>query len=133
MRCRLFCLQSRQDQKSLFAAAIAAFVPGDHTQAAVLRPTSSFSVSALSQGSTVPSPTLEAFLKARRVVLKLAAEEAGVVLHQQALGRGGETRLCVEFLDPALGGAALAHIQNMTQGVDLIDIAIEPCLWLDVE
>lgn len=90
-------------------------------------PTKSFVVLALSRGTGVP-PAAQAFLaKAHDLLAK--AKDAGVdmAVSQQRIGLEGESKLCVEFSDPQLGGRWFTRIQDLARGIDLINVAIEPC------
>jgi len=87
----------------------------------------SISVYALSRGKGVPDHAREV-LSQSRTLLK-AAQERGEVLRvvEQRIGLEGETRLCGEFSHTESAHTIIDQIQRLGQGVDLINVKIEPC------
>ena len=87
----------------------------------------SISVYALSRGKGVPDPAREV-LAQTRTLLK-AAQERGEVLRvvEQRIGLEGETRLCAEFSHAESAGIMIEQIRQLGQGVDLINVKVEPC------
>lgn len=88
----------------------------------------SISVYALSRGKGVPDQAREVLTQSR-AILK-TAQERGEVLRiiEQRFGIEGETRVCAEFSQEASAHSMMDQIQQLAQGVDLINIEIEPCL-----
>lgn len=87
----------------------------------------SISVYALSRGKGVPDQAREV-LAHSRALLK-SAQERGEVrrMVEQRIGIEGETRLCAEFSDAESAHSMIEQIQQLGQGVDLINVQIEPC------
>jgi hypothetical protein len=87
----------------------------------------SISVYALSRGKGVPDQAMEV-LAQTRTLLK-AAQERGEALRvvEQRIGIEGETRLCVEFSHAESALPLIDQIQQLGQGVDLINVKVEPC------
>lgn len=87
----------------------------------------SISVYALSRGKGVPDQAMEVLVHSR--TLLKAAEERGEVLRivEQRIGIEGETRLCAEFSHAESAHSMIEQIQQLVQGVDLINVKIEPC------
>jgi len=89
----------------------------------------SISVYALSRGKGVPDQAREVLAQSR--TLLKAAQERGEVLRvvEQRIGLEGETRLCAEFshAESARTITLIDQIQQLGQGVDLINIKVEPC------
>ncbi|MDX1412429.1 MAG: hypothetical protein R3351_09750, partial [Nitrospirales bacterium] len=89
--------------------------------------TSSFSVYALSRGKGVPEGARKV-LEEARILLKAAQERGEVVrLTDKRIGLEGETRLCAEFVNPESAHSLFSHIPEIGQGVDLLNVKIEPC------
>jgi hypothetical protein len=88
----------------------------------------SISVYALSRGKGVPDQAREVLAQTR--TLFKAAQERGEVLRvaEQRIGIEGEMRLCAEFSHADSFRSLLDRIQNLSQGVDLVNVKIEPCL-----
>lgn len=87
----------------------------------------SISVYALSRGQGVPDPARDV-LAHSRTLLK-SAQERGEVrrMVEQRIGIEGETRLCAEFSDAESAHSMIEQIQQLGQGVDLINVKVEPC------
>ncbi|HNP29629.1 MAG TPA: hypothetical protein PKK23_11325 [Nitrospirales bacterium] len=87
----------------------------------------SISVYALSRGKGVPDQAMEVLNQSR--TLLQAARERGEVLRvvEQRIGLEGETRLCAEFSQAVSAHSMIDRIQQLGQGVDLIDVKVEPC------
>ena len=87
----------------------------------------SFAVSALSRGRGVPPPTRAAW-QAVWTMLEDARREGKVTrLQQTRIGLEGEVRLCAEFSDPAHARELQARARQIVEGVELINVAEEPC------
>ena len=87
----------------------------------------SFSVYTLSRGKGVPEEARNVLEEARGL-LKTAHEEGAVTrLTDQRIGLEGETRLCAEFRDGDSARTILSRIQNLSRGIDLVNVTIEPC------
>lgn len=87
----------------------------------------SIAVYALSRGKGVPDQAREVLAQSR--TLLKAAQERGEVLRvvEQRIGIEGETRLCAEFSHAESAGTIIEQIQQLGQGVDLINVKVEPC------
>jgi hypothetical protein len=94
--------------------------------AASLEP-KSFAVYALSRGRGVPEGARAALTEAERVIEGLRAGGADVAVTEERIGLEGETRLCFTFADPGLAEEALERIRRLASGVDLVNLAEEPC------
>ena len=95
----------------------------------------SFSVYALSRGKGVPEVTRNALGQSVKIIEQAAADEtniaegiANIKVYHQMIGLEGETRLCVEFNDPEVGKVLLRQVRDVTTGVDLINVVVEPCV-----
>jgi hypothetical protein len=87
----------------------------------------SFSVYALSRGKGVPDEAREVLDRSRRL-LKSAQEEGAVKkIVDHRIGLEGETRLCVEFSDEQAANKLFGQIQQLSNGVDLVNVKKEPC------
>lgn len=90
-------------------------------------PPQSFSIYALSRGKGVPEEARNVLDKAR-ALLKTAQEQGAVTrLTDQRIGLEGETRVCAELRDPDSASELFSHIQQISLGVDLINVKIEAC------
>lgn len=87
----------------------------------------SISVYALSRGKGVPDQAREVLAQSR--TLFQAAQERGEVLRvvEQRIGIEGETRICAEFSQAESAHSMIDQIQQLGQGVDLINVKVEPC------
>ncbi|MDH3503342.1 MAG: hypothetical protein OEZ41_00340 [Nitrospirota bacterium] len=87
----------------------------------------SISVYALSRGKGVPDQAREVLAQSR--TLLKAAQERGEVLRvvEQRIGIEGETRLCAEFSPAESARTIFDQIQQLGQGVDLLNVKVEPC------
>ncbi|MDT3775945.1 hypothetical protein PJI16_00025 [Nitrospira sp. MA-1] len=87
----------------------------------------SISVYALSRGKGVPDQAREVLAQSR--TLLKSAQERGEVrrMVEQRIGIEGETRLCAEFSDTESAHSMIEQIQLLGQGVDLINVKVEPC------
>lgn len=87
----------------------------------------SISVYALSRGKGVPDQAQEV-LAQTRMLLKSAQEHGEVQrVTDQRIGIEGETRLCAEFSHSESAQTIIDQIQRLSQGVDLINLKVEPC------
>jgi hypothetical protein len=87
----------------------------------------SFSIYALSRGKGVPEGARHVLDEAR-ILLKTAQEQGAVIrLTDQRIGLEGETRVCAEFRDRDSASEWFSRIQQIGQGVDLINVKIESC------
>jgi len=85
-------------------------------------------VSALSRGKGVPEPAQRAFAQAERLFRELQAAKQVVRIHPvERLGLEGERRICAEFIDEKSANAAGARLLQMAEGVELLNIVVEPC------
>lgn len=101
-------------------------VGGGAEDAAVL-PAKSFVVLALSRGKGVPTAAQAFFAKAHELLAKAKDDGADIAISRQRIGLEGESKLCVQFSDPIQGGNWFKKMQDLARGIDLINVAIEPC------
>jgi hypothetical protein len=87
----------------------------------------SLAVYALSRGGGVPRPTLRAFAAMEQHLAALQADGGALALGQQRIGLEGERKLCAVFADPRQASAAQAALGRLGAGVELLDVASEPC------
>ncbi len=87
-----------------------------------------FGVYALSRGKGVPEEARAAMTEVTALVE--ADREKGIVVRTERtrLGLEGETRLCIEYEDQEAAAAALKRIQELVEGVDLMNLEIESCM-----
>lgn len=87
----------------------------------------SIAVYALSRGKGVPDQAIEV-LSHSRTLLK-SAQERGEVrrMVEKRIGIEGETRLCAEFSDAESAHSMIEKLQQLGEGVDLINVNVEPC------
>ena len=88
---------------------------------------SSFSLYTLSQGRGVPAPAREALSEARRWLEEAKEQGKIVTLQHTRVGLEGESRLCVKFKDRDEAQAMLERIRQLVQGVELMNLVVEPC------
>ena len=86
-----------------------------------------FTVSALSRGKGVPREAREALASVRKILEEDRARGAAVTWQSTRLGLEGETRLCVRYEDPAAAAEAYARARALVGGIDLVNVAAEPC------
>ncbi len=86
-----------------------------------------FTVLALSRGSGVPKSTVDGFAKIMALLHEARQAGANIQIATDKIGLEGETRLCVDFTDPTLGGRLFTQANALTQGLELINITNEPC------
>jgi hypothetical protein len=89
--------------------------------------TKSFAVLALSRGTGVPNAAREVLKKVQTLFDNAKENGDDITISRYRIGLEGETKLCAEFLDPELGGRLLAQVQDLSRGVDLINVEVEPC------
>lgn len=89
--------------------------------------TSSFTVSALSRGKGVPEPTRSAWQAAWNVLESAQRDGKVLRLEQTRIGLEGEVRLCAEFRDLKLAREMLDRVRAIVKGVELLNLAEEPC------
>ncbi len=87
-----------------------------------------FGVYALSRGSGVPDEAREAMQAVVAVVAEDAKNEIAVRTERTRLGIEGETRLCIEYQDQDSAAAAFQRIQEIVEGVDLMNLVAEACM-----
>jgi hypothetical protein len=90
-------------------------------------PVKSFALYTLSRAQGVPPEAREALERVRAFLDE--EESRGVAMKVQVtrIGIEGETRLCAEFEDGAAGGAAFRRASGIVEGVDLVNLVVEPC------
>jgi hypothetical protein len=90
-------------------------------------PDNSFALYALSRGTGVPEPARQAMQRVRSLLEE--AQQRGDVRHlvQTRIGLEGETRLCATFATSDAARAAWAQARRFVEGIDLVNLIIEPC------
>jgi hypothetical protein len=84
-------------------------------------------VYALSRGNGMPDATRAALQRARGVLEEARQRGAVRRIDEQRIGLEGETRLCAEIAEQSVANALLDDLEHATGGVDLINLAAEPC------
>jgi hypothetical protein len=87
----------------------------------------SFSVYALSRGSGVPPAAREAQQKVQALVESDRSRGVDVNVQATRIGLEGERKLCVTYADAQEAARALEQVRAMVQGVDLVNVVVEPC------
>jgi len=87
----------------------------------------SFSVYALSRGSGVPPAAREAQQKVQALVESDRGRGVEVNVQATRLGLEGERKLCVTYADAQAAARALEQVRALVQGVDLVNVVVEPC------
>jgi hypothetical protein len=87
----------------------------------------SFSIYALSRGSGVPPAAREAQQKVQALVESDRGRGVGVNVQATRLGLEGERKLCVTYADAQEAARALERVRALVQGVDLVNVVVEPC------
>jgi len=127
----------RGSYRSVFGLAVLAFLlagagkgcadMGEGGMDAVSARSNSFSIYALSRGKGVPEEARNV-LEEARALLKTAHEQGAVTrLSDQRIGLEGERRVCAEFRDADSASEWFSRIQQMSEGVDLLNVKIESC------
>jgi len=93
----------------------------------------SFAVYALSRGSGVPAAAREAQQKVQELVEFDRSRGVVVTVQGTRIGIEGERRLCLTYADPQEAARALERVRAMVQGVDLVNVVVEPCAPPPVE
>lgn len=88
----------------------------------------SFSVYALSRGSGVPPAAREAQQKVQELVDSDRSRGVDVNVRATRIGLEGERKLCVTYADAQEAARALESVRAMVQGVDLVNVVVEPCV-----
>ena len=91
------------------------------------RAAQSFSVYALSRGSGVPPVAREAQQKVQELVESDRSRGVDVNVQATRIGLEGERKLCVTYADAQEATRALERVRAMVQGVDLVNVVVEPC------
>lgn len=87
----------------------------------------SFSIYALSRGSGVPPAAREAQQKVQALVESDRSKGVEVNVQATRLGLEGERKLCVTYANAQDAARALEQVRAMVQGVDLVNVVVEPC------
>jgi hypothetical protein len=87
----------------------------------------SFAVYALSRGTGVPAAAREAQQKVQELVESDRGRGIEVTVQATRIGIEGERRLCVTYADSQEAARALERVRAMVQGVDLVNVVVEPC------
>ncbi len=116
---------------ALGLAACACLAPSspqstDSTESAESGPIG-FAVYVLSRGKGVPEEARAVLERAEAALEAARRESSGVRLTRSRIGLEGETRLCAEFDDPAVARRLLEQVRRDAEGVDLVNVVVEPC------
>jgi hypothetical protein len=87
----------------------------------------SFALYALSRGKGVPEGARAALARAESMLEELQAGGADITVTEERIGLEGETRLCATFADGSLAEETLERVRRLISGVDLVNLAEEPC------
>jgi hypothetical protein len=87
----------------------------------------SFAVYALSRGTGVPDAAREAQEKVQELIEFDRGRGVVVTIQATRIGIEGERRLCVTYADAQEAARALERVRAMVQGVDLVNVVVEPC------
>ncbi|MGH6912411.1 MAG: hypothetical protein ACREH3_01735 [Geminicoccales bacterium] len=87
----------------------------------------SFALYALSRGKGVPQRARAVLARAQSVLEDLQARGADITVTEERIGLEGETRLCATFADGSLAEEVLEQLRRLVSGVDLVNLAEEPC------
>jgi len=87
----------------------------------------SFALYTLSRGKGVPEGASAVLAGAEKMIEDLKARGAQITVTKERIGLEGETRLCATFADESLAEEALARVQRLVSGVDLVNLTEEPC------
>ena len=87
----------------------------------------SFSVYALSRGSGVPPAAREVQQKVQELVESDRSRGVEVTVRATRLGLEGERKLCVTYVDAQEAARALERVRALAQGVELVNVVVEPC------
>jgi hypothetical protein len=87
----------------------------------------SFVLYALSRGQGVPERARTTLARAEAALQELRDQGADVTITKQRIGLEGETKLCATFADQGLAAKALERLRQLVSGVDLVNLAEEPC------
>jgi hypothetical protein len=82
---------------------------------------------AMSKGQGVPEATRAVRDKARTELQRLRAERRVLDINETRIGIEGERRICATFATREDAEATVAKLRSMSEGVELFNIAVEPC------
>ena len=86
-----------------------------------------FAVTTLSRGKGVPAEARAALGRIRELVEADRRRGLNVTVATARIGLEGETRLCVEYQDPADAVQAYERAQALVKGIDLVNLVAGPC------
>lgn len=111
-----------------FCLAACAREPGPTTSEPPSTPAvTSFAVYTLSRGAGVPAEAREALEQVTNLVDADRKRGVKVTSETTYIGLEGERRLCAEYEDPKEGTRAWERAGAIVKGVDLVNLAAEPC------
>lgn len=87
----------------------------------------SFAVYTLSRGAGVPQTSSDKLMQIENRFTQLKASGTNVEISKSRIGIEGETKLCATFLDAGIAHQLLLEVQQLTQGVELMNVVIESC------
>ncbi len=87
----------------------------------------SFAIYTLSRGKGVPDSARQALVQSRALLLKAQSRGEVLRLMEHRIGLEGETRVCVEFDSAEAAQKMMNQVQELTQGMDLIQTKVERC------
>ncbi len=90
-------------------------------------PVDGVAVYSLSRGAGVPERARVVFAEARKVLAAQQERGEATALTETRLGIEGERLMCAEFRSEADAARTFARLEELCRGVDLIDLAREPC------
>lgn len=113
----------------VYAAAATAVCAGREPKPTTVSepPVKSFALYTLSRAQGVPPAAREALERTRALLEDEQSRGVAVKVQVTRIGLEGETRLCAEFEDEAAGGAAFRRASRIVEGVDLVNLVVEPC------
>jgi hypothetical protein len=88
----------------------------------------SVAVYALSRGKGVPESAARVFSQAEALFRELQSSQQVVRIYPvERLGIEGERRICAEFASEQAANSAQAQLLKIADGVELLNVVIEPC------
>lgn len=126
----VFPMQAIPTVLFLSALAAASGCQGPEPRAPVdpSSPPFAFVVEALSRGAGVPDAARQALGESRRILDAAERDHPGITFSESRIGIEGETRLVVLCRDPAAGRDVFHAIQQLAEGVDLLNVREAPDL-----
>ena len=92
-----------------------------------------FTVTVLSRGKGVPREARDALAGVSKLLEEDRARGVAVTWQSTRIGLEGETRLCARYEDASVAADAYARARALVRGIDLVNVAAEPCAALPGE